>query len=156
MPGRTPEHAQLPGTALLREARVRNSRGDPRSPGWPLALLPEEAARGGSGMKDGRSFEMARLQQRPDLADRFGMMGEGAWPRFLLHADTLYWGSLFDEFAGFQFAFVDPEGAVIAIGHTVPFVWDGTEEDLPLKLSGVLGRALEDRRRGREPNALSA
>jgi hypothetical protein len=107
-------------------------------------------------MKDGTPFEAASLEQRPDLADRFGLMSEEAWPKFLLHADTLHWGSLFDEFAGFQIAFVGLEDAVIAIGHTAPFAWDGTSEDLPLKLNGVLGRALEDRRLGRKPNALSA
>jgi GNAT superfamily N-acetyltransferase len=107
-------------------------------------------------MKDGTPFEVASLEQRPDLADRIGLMSEGAWPKFLLHADTMYWGSLFDEFAGFQIAFAGPEDAVIAIGHTAPFVWDGTREDLPPKLSGVLGRALKDRRLGRKPNTLSA
>ena len=107
-------------------------------------------------VEDRASFEVTSLERRPDLAERFEQMSAGAWPPFLLHADTLYWGSLFDEFAGFQIAFLDPGGAVIAIGHTVPFVWDGTEDDLPLKLSGVLGRGLEARRQGHEPNALSA
>jgi len=59
-------------------------------------------------MKDGTPFEVASLEQRPDLADRFGLMSEGAWPKFLLHADTMYWGSLFGEFAGFQIAFASP------------------------------------------------
>ncbi len=102
------------------------------------------------------SFEVTSLEQRPDLADSFGRMSENAWPPFLLHADTLYWGSLFDEFAEFQIAFLDPGGAVIAIGHTVPFVWDGTADDLPPKLGGVLGRGLEALRNGHKPNTLSA
>jgi len=41
-------------------------------------------------MKDGASFETASLKQRPDLADRLGLMSEGAWPKFLLLADTLH------------------------------------------------------------------
>ena len=101
-------------------------------------------------------FEVTSLEQRPDLAARFGLMSEGAWPPFLLHADTLYWDSLFDEFTAFQIALLDPDGAVIAIGHTVPFVWDGTAEDLPPKLSGVLERGLEARRQRHAPNTLSA
>ncbi|MGI8909973.1 MAG: GNAT family N-acetyltransferase [Rubrobacteraceae bacterium] len=107
-------------------------------------------------MEDGIPFEIANLKRRPDLAEEFGRMSQGAWPPFLLHADTLYWDSLFDEFAGFQFAFLDPEGAVIATGHTVPFIWDGTEDDLPLKLSEALGRGLEAHRQGHAPDTLSA
>jgi len=101
-------------------------------------------------------FEVTTLKRRPDLADEFERMSHSAWPPFLLHADTLYWGSLFDEFAGFQIAFLDPEGAVIATGHTVPFIWDGTEDDLPLKLSEALGRGLEAHRQGRTPSTISA
>lgn len=107
-------------------------------------------------MKNRASFEVTSLGRRPDLADEFGRMSEDAWQPFLLHADTLYWGSLFEEFTGFQIAFLDPGGAVIATGHTVPFVWNGTADDLPLKLSGILGRGLEAHRQGRRPNTLSA
>lgn len=101
-------------------------------------------------------FEVTTLKRRPDLADEFERMSHSAWPPFLLHADTLYWGSLFDEFTAFQIAFLDPDGAVIATGHTIPFIWDGTEDDLPLKLSEALGRGLEAHRQGRTPNTLSA
>ena len=107
-------------------------------------------------MEDGMPFEITTLARRPDLADRFESMSQGAWPPFLLHADTLYWDSLFDEFAAFQIAFLGPEDAVIATGHTVPFIWDGTEDDLPAKLSEALGRGLEAHRQGRAPSTLSA
>jgi hypothetical protein len=102
------------------------------------------------------SFEITSLRQRPDLADRFESLSAGAWPPFLLHADTLYWSSLFDELAAFQIALLDPDGTVVAIGHTAPFVWDGTQDDLPPKLSKVLERALNARNRGHTPNTLSA
>ena len=49
----------------------------------------------------------------------------------MLHADTLHWGSLFDTFADFQILLCDPVDTVVALGHTIPFVWDGTVAEVP-------------------------
>ena len=61
----------------------------------------------------------------------------------MLHADTPYWDSLFDTFAGFQILFCDPADTLIALGHTIPFVWDGTLKDLPPTIDEVMERAME-------------
>ena len=74
----------------------------------------------------------------------------------MLHADTHHWGSLFDTFADFQLPLCDPTGTLIALGHTIPFVWDGTAEDLPPTIDGVMERAMKDHRHAHEPTALSA
>ncbi len=77
------------------------------------------------------SFETVTIERRPELAEQVDRLAGEAWPTFMLHADTLYWSSLFDTFAGFQVLHCDPDGNLIALGHTIPFVWDGTLEDLP-------------------------
>ncbi len=102
------------------------------------------------------SFEVVPLERRPELAGQVDRLTEQAWPPFMLHADTLYWGSLFDIFAGFQVLLCDPNDTLIALGHTIPFVWDGTAEDLPPTIDEVMERAMEAHRRGRTPTTLSA
>ena len=74
----------------------------------------------------------------------------------MLHADTPHWGSLFDTFAGFQILFCDSADTLIALGHTIPFVWDGTPEDLPDEIDRLMERATEAYRDKHTPTALSA
>ena len=74
----------------------------------------------------------------------------------MLHADTPYWDSLFDTFAGFQILFCDPADTLIALGHTIPIVWDGTLEDLPPTIDELMERAIDAHRERRAPTALSA
>jgi len=89
------------------------------------------------------TLEVAILKRRPDLAEQVERLAGDAWPTFMLHADTPYWDSLFDTFAGFQILFCDPADTLIALGHTIPFVWDGTLEDLPPTIDEVMERAME-------------
>ncbi len=74
----------------------------------------------------------------------------------MLHADTPYWSSLFDAFADFQILFCDPAGTLIALGHTIPFTWAGTIEDLPPTINEVMERAVDACRNRRAPTSLSA
>jgi hypothetical protein len=102
------------------------------------------------------SFTIVTLSQRPELADQVDRLAGEAWPTFMLHADTPYWDSLFDTFAGFQTLFCDPADTLIALGHTIPFVWDGTPEDLPDEIDRLMERATEAYRDRHTPTALSA
>ena len=74
-------------------------------------------------------FEVTTLKRRPELADQVDRLAGEAWPTFMLHADTPYRDSLFDTFAGFQILFCDSADTLIALGHTIPFVWAGTLEE---------------------------
>src|SRR5829696_7436494 len=102
------------------------------------------------------TFQVATLKRRPEIAEQVDRLAGEAWPTFMLHADTPYWNSLFDTFAGFQILFCDPANTLIALGHTIPFVWDGTLEDLPPTVDEVMVRAMDDHRERRTPTALSA
>jgi len=77
------------------------------------------------------SFTVVTLSQRPELGKHIDRISRVAWPEFMLHADTCYWGSLYTAFDDFQVLLSDPGRTVVAFGHTIPFVWDGTPEDLP-------------------------
>ena len=45
---------------------------------------------------------------------------------------------------------------MVSVGHTIPFLWDGTPDGLPDRMADLMDRAVEDRRGGRKPNELSA
>jgi GNAT superfamily N-acetyltransferase len=79
-----------------------------------------------------------------------------SWPTFLLHGDVTHWGALFDEFADHQILFCEPADTLISVGHTIPFVWDGSPDDLPPTMAGLMERAISARRDRSTPNALSA
>jgi hypothetical protein len=72
------------------------------------------------------SFTVTTLSQRPELGKHIDRISREAWPEFMLHADTRYWASLYTAFDDFQVLLSDPGGTVVAFGHTIPFVWDGT------------------------------
>ena len=101
-------------------------------------------------------FEVTSLDRRPDLEERVHRLAGEGWPPFLLHGDVTHWDKLFDDFAGYQILFRDPAGEVISLGHTIPFVWDGTIADLPNRMADLMDSAVEDHRNRRTPNALSA
>jgi GNAT superfamily N-acetyltransferase len=102
------------------------------------------------------SFTVVTLSQRPELGKHIDRISRVAWPEFMLHADTCYWGSLYTAFDDFQVLLSDPGGTVVAFGHTIPFVWDGTPEDLPDEIDRLMERATEAYRARHTPTALSA
>jgi len=87
------------------------------------------------------SYTRVTFADRPDLAEPVRQLTLEAWPEFL-RLDAVcsrLWRSLFDSFAGFQLVLCDADDAVAA-GHTIPLVWDGSWEDLPSGIDGVLER----------------
>ena len=104
------------------------------------------------------SIEVVTLAQRPELAEQIDALHEheGVWDAFLNGAPWNHWESLFDTFADFQVVVCEPDDVVIGFGHTVPFVWNGTVQDLPPMLDDMIERGLDDRRHARTPTVLGA
>ncbi|MGH2621706.1 MAG: hypothetical protein ACRDHG_14225 [Anaerolineales bacterium] len=100
--------------------------------------------------------EVFSLGDKPDYADRIEALSREAWPAFMLNGDVTHWGRLFDVFAPFQLLICDPAGELLAVGHTVPLVWNGTLDDLPETIDAIIARALEARKNGQAPNTVSA
>lgn len=76
-----------------------------------------------------------------------------------MHHDAVanrYWDDMFTGFSGFQIAVCGAEGEVAAAGNCIPVSWDGTVEDLPAGLDGVLERGVRDAGEGRAPTVVSA
>lgn len=81
-----------------------------------------------------------------------------AWPRFLRDdAVNALWGpTVYTTFPEFQLALCDATGAVVAIGNTIPIVWDGTAAGLPDRIVDLLVGATRAHARGARCTALSA
>ncbi len=100
-----------------------------------------------------------RYSERPDLWDNSEAISREVWPEYNQHGAVVsrYWGRLFDDFPGYQFALFDAEAQeVIAEGHTAPCDWDGTTEGLGDGIDTMMVAAFEAREEGRPPTALCA
>ncbi|MBN1458732.1 MAG: hypothetical protein JXA57_04295 [Armatimonadetes bacterium] len=77
-----------------------------------------------------------------------------AWPEFMLHDPVSnHWTELYEFFPGFQFALVDEDnGALAAIGNSVPMAWEGDSLELPEEgWDWAFEQALSDRAKGLNP-----
>jgi len=102
------------------------------------------------------SYEIVTLSQKPYLADQIDCLSREAWAKFLRNANTLHWRSLFSAFADFQVLLCAPADNVIAVGHTIPFIWDGTINDLPSTINEIMERAMDAYQNRQQPTTLSA
>jgi len=100
------------------------------------------------------------LRQRPELEPDFERLADEGWPRFMRQRDELgcgrYWPALFTDFADWQIALCGALDKVVAVGHAVPFVWDGAAATLPGSIAAILENAARARAESRAPTALSA
>lgn len=102
------------------------------------------------------SYEIITLSRKPHLAEQIDRLSKQSWAKFLRQADTRHWRSLFTTFADFQILFCAPADEVIAVGHTIPFIWDGTIDDLPSTMNEIMDRAMDAYESRRKPTTLSA
>lgn len=102
------------------------------------------------------SIDVFTAEERPDLWEAARTLFRDVWPEYNHHGTNtpVYFGSLFPEHAAFQVLFVDKNtDRVVARGRSIPFRWDGSEEDLPHGIDAAGIRAVES---GDSPTALSA
>ncbi|MFQ5974300.1 MAG: hypothetical protein ACE5Q3_18405, partial [Alphaproteobacteria bacterium] len=113
-------------------------------------------AREAGDMQNVVSYATYTLQQRPELEDQIDRLSHEAWPEFMLHGNARHWGALFDTFSDFQMLLCNPSDTLIAVGHTVPLVWDGSLDDLPTDIDDIIVRALDARENQHTPNTFAA
>jgi GNAT superfamily N-acetyltransferase len=95
--------------------------------------------------------------ERPELDERWGEITRSAWPEFMHHDEVCnaHWESLFDRYGELQLLLLDGD-EVAGVANAIPLRWDGSVEDLPGGVDGLLLRAQDERRRGLPPTAVSA
>ncbi|MFN2198561.1 MAG: hypothetical protein ACK2UW_20745 [Anaerolineales bacterium] len=108
-------------------------------------------------------LEFKRLDEFPQHVDQINRLSAASWPEFLRYGDADHWDALFSTFAAQQILLLDndehpvDEGEhLIAAGHCVPLVWDGTLEDLPESINAIILRAIAARSHDQAPNTISA
>ena len=96
------------------------------------------------------------LAEKPELEPQIDRLSDDAWPEFLRHSTNRHWHSLFEIFAPYQLLFCDPDDTLVAVGHTVPLLWDGSEADLPATIDEIIIRAEQSHLHAQAPNTFSA
>jgi GNAT superfamily N-acetyltransferase len=95
------------------------------------------------------------LAAHPELEAQLPQLHEASWPSFI-QADPVarrYWGELFATFPEYQYLLCE-DGQLIAAGHAIPLVWDGTIAGLPAGWDAALEWGFRAATEGLLPNAL--
>ncbi len=104
------------------------------------------------------NYHVSTYALRPDLVDQAHELNGSAWPEFMFHdgvANRL-WHRLEGTFADYQTLWFDATDRVVAVGNTLPLVWDGTIEHLPIGWDDAFERAVSGFDAGLVPNTLCA
>jgi GNAT superfamily N-acetyltransferase len=67
-----------------------------------------------------------------------------------------YWSYTYEVFDDFQLYLINEQGQPVAVGQTMPIVWDGTMSGLPVGWADCLVRGAAGYDAGHEPNTLAA
>jgi hypothetical protein len=102
------------------------------------------------------TYSIFTFAGRPGFRPLIDRLSDDAWPPFLLHGNVHHWHLLFDMFPDYQLLLCDAADNLIAVGHAVPFIWDGSLPDLPRTLEEIVLRAEQAHRHQQAPNTLCA
>jgi GNAT superfamily N-acetyltransferase len=97
------------------------------------------------------------LAERPDLVEAMWAV-PSSMPEYMFHDPVadLFFGRLPEVFPDYQLPTLDEHDAVVGKINSLPFEWDGTDEDLPDRgWDAVLERGFRDHDRGRPRTAVS-
>ena len=104
-------------------------------------------------------LQVVTYVERPDLDERWDDTVGPAWPEFLMHDATVneLWHHLYEIAPESQFFVIDRDSdAVVCVGNSIPFRWDGDPANLPDGIDGVLPLAIKQHKTGVAPNTLCA
>ncbi len=103
-------------------------------------------------------YTLTTLAERPELKPQLSVLDKEAWPTFMLKDAVAVhsWERLLRYFPQYQLILYDEQDHVVAEGNSIPFLWDGTVQDLPTGWDAVLKLGVSEYEQGQQPNALSA
>ncbi len=124
--------------------------------------MPSERGSCTGTAKDGSTvtnpYRYSTYARRPDLLAEARQLNGSVWPEFMYHdteADRL-WHRLEGTFTDYQTMWIDAADHVVAVGNTLPLVWDGAIDHLPIGWDDAFERAVADHDAGRAPTTLCA
>ncbi|MGG0464556.1 GNAT family N-acetyltransferase [Priestia aryabhattai] len=104
------------------------------------------------------NYRVVTLKEYPKLTEEIDKLHRLGWVKFM-GKDPIankYWNKLQLWFAEFQFLLLDNKGTPIACGHSIPFHWNGTENNLPPGWDGVFEQGILEYENNIKPNSVSA
>ncbi len=102
------------------------------------------------------AYSIYTFAQKPEFRHQIDQLSDEAWPPFLRQGNIYHWHLLFEMFPDYQLLLCDSSDTLIAGGHTVPFIWNGSVSDLPRTMEEIVLRAEQAYRHQQAPNTLSA
>lgn len=102
------------------------------------------------------AYSIYTFAQKPEFRHQIDRLSDEAWPPFLRHGNIHHWHLLFEMFPDYQILLCDSSDTLIAGGHAVPFIWNGSVSDLPRTMEEIVLRAEQAYRHQQAPNTLSA
>jgi hypothetical protein len=101
-------------------------------------------------------YPVFSLDERPELIDGGKRITNAAWPEFMQHdvVSRRHWNDLYHAYPEFQFALTESDtDQVIAVGNSLPLMWNGSLHDLPDEgWDWALARGFDDQMYGRIAN----
>lgn len=96
------------------------------------------------------------LSQMPHLIEGMNKLHRNSWPDYFIGDAIMLeqWPKLFSDFVDYQFALLQKDGEIAAIGNTVPIYWDGSSKDLPNGWDDGLLRGIKSNQYEKKPNTL--
>ncbi|WP_268626158.1 non-ribosomal peptide synthetase [Paenibacillus alvei] len=103
-----------------------------------------------------RRLKWFNLAQMPQLAAGMNALHRQSWPDYFIGDSVMleHWPKLFANFTDYQFALLQEDGEIAAVGNTVPMYWDGLPEHLPQGWDEGLLKSVETAGSYPSPNTL--
>jgi len=98
--------------------------------------------------------EVTTIERSPCLENDLNALRLHAWPAFLNHASDCHWKLLAEHFPEYQILLVG-DNHPVAVGHTVPLVWNQLTDGLPDAIEGTLLSATGCHEAGSPANTLA-
>jgi hypothetical protein len=99
------------------------------------------------------NYEVFTLKQRPDLFAQVSSLDERSWPLFSQHSDAVSWLQLYDILSEYALVLTQND-SVIAVGFTVPVLWNQQPDDLPDTIESILKQGITLKVRKEQANTL--
>ncbi|MFD1990029.1 non-ribosomal peptide synthetase [Paenibacillus nicotianae] len=96
------------------------------------------------------------LSQMPNLIEDMNKLHRQSWPDYFIGDSIMleHWPKLFSEFVDYQFALLQQDGEIVAVGNTIPIYWDGSPEGLPQGWDDGLLQGVSSNQQSKKPNTL--
>lgn len=107
-----------------------------------------------------KNFRLIEYSELNTHRDDVVQLAHNSWPEFMWHDAVIkeYWHELFERFPEYQIVLLDSDKfQVAAIGHSLPFRWGDSLENLPENgWDWVIHEGVENHKTCIEPNTLAA